>query len=855
MSDHRTAVSGSDSNKKNVFQVIGNYEAVETGKNEYLAANQGDLIVDCEPVDENWFRGKCVRSGVYGLIPKANIVSVTSQHEYREIEPEQLCGGGNKTPREQEEESAHDATYDEADDENRSLIKDKKTPVKQPTSSPSSTTKLSSRKKSNKKPSQLSRLGEGSYVDMSSEETLNCIDEEENIYGEIDDEYSSLEITPLRNGKEEKALGLPKRSPIPKPPRHPSVSGGTNDEGYNSASHYSGENPDVNGHPLLNAGGGQPLIDEDEAGYEVPKINPAYPQDHDDEVDDSPTKAVLRKKKKKKSLMMLWKGRGSETESKLQHNNTNNDEARENYYDPPADIRDNYFLPFTRKPTTRVVLSLILSLGISLALFLVLLLVVGLHAVLCFSISCVVFIVFFVVPVTLYHRGILCVTLLVLPSLVGRRSKLVLFVLLTVFLIMGPVFGTSDKINVANTCAHNRNGDDGGFYVNVTIGSLADNCLHAFRNVNIFSEKFCSTRYASFIKACDTWASPPMNELEKASCNQTEKYFCRDYQRDPRKICMVARKVRGQANLPSDLRRTRVFKLIFFYLLPFLFLLVLVEAYNYNKVYLTTKNTDNIYITQRLRELDTERRDRGLTDLILPLTRIELYTYLVRGNWATTKYERRRIFCWLKLLLVFVFITIVMVLIEDAVDGVLLMTLSTSPCSSQYLKYNQTQHRVVIYALLGAVFFVILIQSHVLRMRSVICDYIYPEMIETRSKHLYYKILHDRHAFARHVRRKIQLLSEEKRLRMRISFSSKIYNVLPNRLQWMCRKFTVCTCMICDSTSYRKTVTCAEKTCCAHYCFECHVDAGQNCLTCNVPAPPPSSKTNSVPAPRSSFCV
>ena len=825
--------------KKSVFQVIGNYEAVDTGINDYLEASQGDIIVDCEPVDDNWFRGKCVRSGVYGLIPKANIVSV-QQHEYREIEPELLGGAKDKIPEQREEESVNDTTYDEACDDHKALIKD--------TSSPSPSGKLSGKRGKNK--SALSRLGEGNYVDMSSEETLNCIDEE---YDDV-----TSELAPLRNN-DDKALPLPKRSPIPKPPRHPSVSDGsgrTNDEGYNSASHYSGENPDA-AH-LLNGGGGVVIPDEDEAGYEVPKVHPSllHPEDHDnddEEEEEQASKPKLRKKnRKKKSLMMLWKGKGTETESKVggssQH--SNKDEARENYYDPPADIRDNYFLPYARKPTTRVVLSFIASLGISITLFLVLLLVVNFHAVLCFSLSAVVFIIVFVVPVTLYHRGVLCAILLIVPSLVGHRSKIVIVILLTVFLIMGPVFGTSDKINIAGACTSGSLNDD--FFSNVTKGSLAENCLHAFGNIAANSERYCTRIYNSFKLACDTW-SIPMTTLERISCNQTKNYYCHSDRRRVRSLCMSFSNV--SVKHLDDLKVTSNFKSILFFLLPFLFLLVLAEAYSYNKVYLTTKNTDNIYITQRLRELDMERRERGLTDLILPLTRIELYTYLVRANWATTKAERQRIYTWSKMLLAFVLVTVVLVLIENAVDGVLLSALSTPPCSIHYRQYNAYYYRVVIYALLGALLFIILVQSHVLRLRSVICDYIYPEMIETPSKHLYYKILHDRHAFARHVRRKIQLLSEEKRLRMRISFSSKIYNVLPNKLKWLCCKFTIRTCMICDSISYRKTIECEEKSCYAHYCFECHVDAGQNCLTCKAPAPAASQKHNSVPAPRSSFCV
>jgi len=175
------------SNSNSVYQVIGNYEVVDTGKNDYLVANKGDIIIDCERVDDNWFRGKNIRSGVYGLIPKANVTSLL-QNEYSELEPELV---------EKLQEEGVDVT-----------------PFTSPQHSVA-TADLEDNKKTH-----LSRLGEGNYVDMSSEETLNCIDGEEGS---------------LLAG-EEKASIQQKKSQIPKPPRYPSVCGTTtNDEGYNSA--------------------------------------------------------------------------------------------------------------------------------------------------------------------------------------------------------------------------------------------------------------------------------------------------------------------------------------------------------------------------------------------------------------------------------------------------------------------------------------------------------------------------------------------------------------------------------------------------------------------------------------------
>ena len=623
-----------------------------------------------------------------------------------------------------------------------------------------------------------------------------------------------------------------------KPLRHPSISdssrGGVtnNDEGYNSASHYSGENPDTN----TNTGPKVSFQDEDEAGYEVPgyevpNIAPLRSEMGEDRIDTK-----KQQHKKKRSLMMLWKGKGRDAESKLLKE-TPADEARENYYDPPADVRDNYFLPYSSSPTLRVLLSFFVVVCVSVAFFLLLLMLAKFHAVLCFSITAILFAILFVVPVTLYHRGILCVTLLLFPSLFGRLTKIAIVILVIVFLVLGPVVGIADKVHLAHACSQN----DDFFITNASKDSLQNNCEYRFDKI----AEFCIQTFNYMNQTCTTW-SLEKNAREEKLCKRSERHFCQS-KADIRAACLTNYTV-SKTHL-EKIEVTATFKDIVFYLLPLLVLFVLAEAYNYNRVYLTTKNTDNIYITQRLRELDTERRNRGLTDHILPLTRIEFYTYLVRGNLSVTKVERTSILKWLAFLVVASLVTVCLLLIEDAVDGVLNATLST-PCLEHYHLHNAYRYRTMIYCLLGTLLFVIVLQSHLLRLRSVVCDYIYPEMVETRSKHLYYKILHDRHAFARHVRRKIQLLSEEKRMRLRISFFSNIYNVLPGRLQWLCDKFTIRKCMICDAMSYKKTVECTEKSCCAHYCFECHVDAGQNCLTCKSTA-----QNSAVPGSRSSFCV
>lgn len=772
----------------NIYQVIGDYETVETGDHDFLIASKGDVIVDCEVVDENWFRGKNIRSGLIGLIPKENIVAVLPQ-EYSELEPELI---------EKLQEEGHDITSPDrtlentTDDPNEGLF---------------------SREE---KKSLFSKFSD--YVDMSSEEALNVIDEEET------DEKPTQQRR-LTN-------------PVAKPPRLQETSKGS-DEGYNSGSHYSGEPPDSNT-PLLDQ---SKISRQDEAGYEVPSIC-----DGIDEMAESPPNEVRshskdRKKKKKKSLIMLWKGKGSGAETKINEKHGPMDDVSENFYNPPPHVKDNQLTSRSANSVFRVVLSFIAALGLAVTLFLTLLLVQNLHPALCFSLAAVLFVAVFVVCVTLLHRGFLCVFALLLPSIVANRMKIGVIILLVLFFILGPVFGIADKIQIARSCSKNgeewkslQASDPPSTDLNLRciseFNSSRDRCLQYYKRV----QYYCNNKN-------------PRTNSDHALCNKTGEYFC-DTPGAPTGRCTIYPKPPPiHQHRIDELVTTHRFRGFILCLLPLLLLLLLSEAYDYNLVYLTAKDKDNIYITQRLKELDCERKNRGLNDLILPLTRIEFQTYLVRKNWNVTKEERNSVVKWLCLLLIVAFVTVSLVLMEDFVHKVLLDTQS-GYCLSFYEYHSSIQYRNIIYSLLGGFLFMIIIQSHVMRLRSVICDYGYPEMVETRSKHLYYKILHDRHTFARHVRRKIQLLSEAKRLRLRISFFSKLYNVLPDKLQWFCSKFSVRKCMICDSFSFRKTVECPETICRAHYCFECHVDAGQSCLTCKNSN---ASQTSTIA--RSSFSV
>ena len=271
--------------------------------------------------------------------------------------------------------------------------------------------------------------------------------------------------------------------------------------------------------------------------------------------------------------------------------------------------------------------------------------------------------------------------------------------------------------------------------------------------------------------------------------------------------------------------------------------LILSEAYKYNKVYLTTKNADNIYITTRLKEIESERRSRGLIDLVLPLTRIEFQTYLLRERSALSKAERRSVMEWTCVFCACALISIGCTQLEDHIQATIMVTMSTT-CKEMYIEKNtHTKYRMSIYVILCILPIMITVQSYILRMRSLICDYFYADMVSIRARHLYYKILHDRHTFGRHIRRKITLLAETRRLIRRISCLHMMYAILPNVLQTICSLGRMRKCMVCDCVAYWKTVTCDEETCRAEYCYDCYVDAGESCLACMTHTDPRTPTT------------
>jgi len=796
-------MSSPNKTSSNLYKVICDYEHVQSNKedtNIYLKVVKGDILIDCELVDGHWFRGKVITTDIYGRIPKSYLVPLDSSYDEDE----------------ETSDSKEEQSYADIDDLNV-------------TENP-----LCYDKVENVVPENLLskyKRSSGNYVDMSSDESIN-----------------KQESKPL--------MKTEKSNPIPKPKRAapPIVTIKTSDEGYNSGSHYSGETQeshDSSNAPLLVK---ETIVDskQDEAGYEVPNICVEIKNDK------SNVKEKKDRKARRKSLKNFLKRKSVDEKCTLK---VEPDEARERYYDPPTDTRDSYFLPEDSFFTLRILLSFIAALSLFLIMFLVLLLVFHLHAFLSFSISFIFFIVVLITPVTLPKLNILCVFTLLLPSLVSARAKCAIVILLFGLLLIGPILGIVSKLDTAIYCTNHKN--DSVLTTMITTGKpgfnsnqpetgllLSDSqiekdCQVSFGKVG----HYCRSVYKRFKRVCERRT---LKEFEKEICEKEQEVFCFSNATLFESLCKAGAikskstgvnnnaregnfdKQRDYLVLTKNKNQEKIscYRSYIIYLFPLLVLLVLFEAYDYNVIYLTTKNNDNIYITGRIKQLDSERKNRGLSDVIVPLTRIEFQSYLLRRTLSVSKFERDNIFKWLFIWFICGFITLMIILTEHYIDVTLLKTQSDL-CIEYYRVIVEVKYRVFIYIALGMLFICIVLQSYVLRLRSVICDHFYQDMIDTRSKHLYYKILHDRTTFSKQVRRKIQLLSEEKRLMHRISYKNKFRNALPDRLQVLLNNINFTRCMVCNSLT-RKIVECNEKCCQAHYCFECYVDAGQTCLICKT---------------------
>nr|XP_047132976.1 uncharacterized protein LOC105843665 isoform X2 [Hydra vulgaris] len=569
-----------------------------------------------------------------------------------------------------------------------------------------------------------------------------------------------------------------------------------NDEGYNS--HSSGESA-----PLLKA----PVISkQDEAGYEVPHITVNAEQN-----------LPSSKNKKKSSISKFWQRYSYDFKE------TNKNDDQKIYYEPPDSLH-NYFLAQSRYPAIPFVVWLILSLAIASSLSLLLYLIARLDLILSIVLSSIVFLLVLVMFVTLSIRHALCIAVLLVPSMFSSRAKLSVVIFILLLLVMGPILGINDKLNVARTC---RN-DDRDSYLNkneiIKLSESSDiyeQCTKSFLHVH----QFCHKMVNYFKKSCVRKSLP----FETKICNQTDEFYCGSNLTALQK-CSMKTEITYKPVL-FKFHSTIIISQIVMYFMPFLSLLFISEAYRYNKDYLTKKDEDNIYITPVLQSLDRERKNRGLCDFVVPLTRIEFQTYLIRKSFSLSRCECLAICKWFFIALSCGLLVLVVVLLDDWINSALGNVLKLQ-CKYNFDHYANKKYRNVIYAMLCFLVLLIMFQSYVLRLRSVICDYFYFDVVNIRSKHLYYKILHDRHSFTRHVRRKVELMSEQKRLASKISFASKVFELLPQQVQNACLKLAIRTCMVCDSLTYYKTVECKQQFCKAHYCFECFVDAGQCCLRC-----------------------
>lgn len=319
-------------------------------------------------------------------------------------------------------------------------------------------------------------------------------------------------------------------------------------------------------------------------------------------------------------------------------------------------------------------------------------------------------------------------------------------------------------------------------------------------------------------------------------CNRPVDDFCAQ---KPDIAALCQRPTRSSASIPLSTESPKLqstvaetltrLRRVLLSLLPLLLLLLLREAYSYNSSYQTSKERDNFYITARLKEIDSQRKQRGLTDLIFPLTRLEFRTNCVRASARLTAHERSHLVTWLLTWLLVTAVCACMMAVASYAHDALALTI----CFRRHQFLADAEIRNGLYSLLGCLFLLICTRSHVLRIRSKLCSLFYSEREATRAMHLYYRILHERQVFERRVRRKVQLSAEAKRMRTRVSFCARMRSCLPKCVQRALDVLVFTRCMNCHATSWlRRVVECKNGECLAHFCFPCFVDQGQTCVGC-----------------------
>ena len=651
------------------------------------------------------------------------------------------------------------------------------------------------------------------------------------------------------------------------------------DEGYNSCSHYSGEKPLDNEQksrssyyntpigadmPAFSSFGGSPQRAssprpsiQDADGYEIPSFVQRASVVNG-EVATGDEKGV--------TLKFIYQRKNSSFDEKLAESMPLNGSFRlgsigensESIYETwDTDLKATS--PSNEQQKARrqrlfVLLYFGVTIALALGLFISLILINRTTALLAFAVSVVLFSFVLVGFLTMSNRSWLCIATLMGPSLFTKKVKVGLCIVICVLLVAEPICSIAGNMKMVVNCMNLQNASEKTSNIYTTARS--SRVLDENHDADMLST---GPNFALKKKLADTGSS--LNDTGKVlehcetlllnalktsvSGNYTEgnavhviEYFRPRFGELCRNISLAKRDMlAARYSMKMDVRKIskpeHAFRAALLQCLPFLLLLILHEAYRYNRDYLANKEMDNVYITGKLKALDNERKKRGIKNLLFPLRKLEFRSYVLPSSFLQTSQETRQVFNWLIAWISLGSVVLICILLDNSVHDVLsyLADNSLSNCDITFISLNQD----IVYCLiiiLALLIVGIIFQSYALRCRSRVCSYFYPKKELARGSYLYHKILHDRATFWKACRKRGRMLSESRRTRWRIGVCHKLFLVVPKSIRVFLEKLFIYRCMICNALSFRKTFVCRDTECCATFCYECFIDMGQSCISC-----------------------
>ena len=801
---------------------------------EEFLVEKGDIIVDVKPLNHEYLMGKTLVSQKMIRIPKQCVEELKDDNDKDDMHSDERpsrCSSGDKDLHRRKSELSNEGC---------------------------------------KRKSQISSHLESrptSAAANSSEDGSKQTSREELTLEEIPDEYVPLNPQPG-------VTPHPKAPPRVKKKRD--MAGETfrsreSDEGYNSCSHYSGERPpdseritrssyyntpigaDV---PVLTSFGESPQrissprpSIQDADGYEIPSFVQRASVVNG-EVATGDEKGV--------TLKFIYQRKSTSVDEKFSESLPLNGQFRlgsigehsESIYETwDTDPKVSSSLDdkkSARKDRFLVLLFFAVSIAISLGLFFVLLFVLNTAALLSFAAAANLFAVIFVGLLTMGKRRWLCIATLLAPSLFSKKVKIGLCLTLCVLIIAGPICNISNNIKVVLNCK-NYVHNDSQSALHTRLIVQENQVSSQTDDPNIFSTRPNTTaplnEARAILQQCESTLRNALETSVSGSCDEKDAAcVIKTFQPHFGELCKNLSESRlvqppAKYKLKRDYQKVPrpsfKFKFILLQLLPLLLVLILHEAYWYNRDYLSNKEVDNVYITGKLKALDHDRKERGMKNRLFPLRKLEFRTYILPSSFFQTSQEIKEVLRWVIVWISFGLAVLLCILLDKYVNEVLsfLAANSLSNCDMKFSTLDQN----IVYSfciILALLIVAVIFQSYVLRSRSRICSYFYPKKESARGVFLYHKILRDRKVFWQACKERGKMMSEGRRTRWKIGVGHRVFRAMPTPARTLLEKMFVYRCMICNTRTFRRTFICSDEDCFATFCYECFIDMGQSCISC-----------------------